>query len=122
MNASYGFPRPPIATTVMVQKQEMVSPQFGIPLFREFDYNGLLLDLFGNYDGFEFDVLEASITGTRFSVIKLVSESLRNDMIGFCERKQLEEDSIDESEEDRRCDASIARRAANFDNDLEGRN
>lgn len=98
MNASYGFPRPPIATTVMVQKQEMVSPQFGMPLFREFDYDGLLLDLFGTYskaDG--YDVMEVSITGTRFSVLKIVEGchheglSLLEDMNHWCEREHEKE-------------------------------
>lgn len=97
MNASYGFPRPPIATTVMVQKQEMVSPQYGTPLFTEYDRDGLLLDLFGTFDGETFDVMDVSITGTRFSVLKLVEgchhadRTLLEDMNLWCERENEKE-------------------------------
>lgn len=97
MNASYGFPRPPIATTVMVQKQEMVSPQLGAPLFTEYDLDGFLLDLFGSFDGKEFDVQDVAITGTRFSVLKLVEgchhadRTLLEDMNLWCEREHEKE-------------------------------
>jgi hypothetical protein len=104
MNAAYGLPKPPIATTVMVQKQEMVSPKFGTPLFSEYDHDGLLLDLFGTYDGKEFDVMEVSITGTRFSVLNLVSSSLLEDMILWCERQHDKEEAraAETAEEDQR--------------------
>lgn len=97
MNEAYGLPKPPIATTVMVRKQELVSPKFGGPLFTEYDHDGLLLDLFGTFDGKEFDVMEVSITGTRFSVLKLVDgvrtddRTLLEDMTLWCEREHEKE-------------------------------
>lgn len=108
MNESYGFLRPPIATAVMVRKQELVSPKFGGPLFTEYDHDGLLLDLFGTFDGKEFDVMEVAITGTRFSVLKLVEgchhadRTLLEDMNLWCEREHEKEMIIadDSSEED----------------------
>lgn len=117
--SDYGIPKPPIATTVMVHKQEMVSPQFDMPLFREFDYDGLLLDLFGSYDketGFE--VQEVSITGTRFSVLKLVSESLLVDMGAWCDRRN-DEDIV---EENTQADIEAQERNRIYMYDLEGRN
>lgn len=104
MNATYGLPKPPIATMVMVQKQEMVSPQFGTPLFREYDCDGLLLDLFGTFDGKEFDVLEVAITGTRFSVLKLVPAKMFETMNLWCERQQEKEDAAaaETADEDQR--------------------
>lgn len=97
MNAAYGLLAPSIATTVMVRKQEMVSPKFGGPLFTEYDHDGLLLDLFGTFDGKEFDVMEVAITGTRFSVLKLVEgchhadHTLLEDMNLWCEREHEKE-------------------------------
>lgn len=108
--SDYGIPKPPVATTVMIQKQELVSAQFGAPMFREYDHDGLLLDLFGTFDGKEFDVLEVSITGTRFSVLKLVEGcrdeklkySLLETMTVWCYSQYAEEQIIadDSSEED----------------------
>lgn len=90
--SDYGIPKPPIATTVMVQKQELVSAQFCAPMFREYDHDGLLLDLFGSYDKEDgFEVSEVSITGTRFSVLKLVSASLLEDMGAWCDRRNDED-------------------------------
>lgn len=98
--SDYGIQKSPIATTVMVQKQELVSPKFGTPLFREYDHDGLLLDLFGSYDKEDgFEVSEVSITGTRFSVLKLVEGcrdeklkySLLNEMKKWCDRRNDED-------------------------------
>lgn len=90
--SDYGIPKPSIATTVMVQKQELVSAQFGTPMFREYNHDGLLLDLFGSYDKEDgFEVLEVSVTGTRFSVLKLVSASLLEDMGAWCDRRHDED-------------------------------
>lgn len=125
-DATYGFPRPPIATTVMVQKQEMVSPQLGMPLFREYDHDGLLLDLFGSYtmeDG--YDVQDVSVTGTKFSVLKLVEGchhgkySLLEEMSAWCDRQ-------DEIERNNDAQESVADQRSAFRRDLqcdlEGRN
>lgn len=91
--SDYSIPKPAIATTVMVQKQDLVRAKYGTPLFREFDHDGLLLDLFGTYtkqDGYE--VMEVAITGTRFSVLALCNACLIKDMNAFCERRHLEEE------------------------------
>ena len=90
--SDYSISKPAIATTVMVQKQELVSAQFGSPIFREYDHDGLLLDLFGTLDAHGYDVMEVSITGTRFSVLKLVERArLLEDMNMWCEREHEKE-------------------------------
>lgn len=90
--SDYGIPKPPIATTVMVQKQELVSAQFGAPMFREYDHDGLLLDLFGSYDKEDgFYISEVSITGTRFSVLRLIPAYLLEDMGAWCDRRNDED-------------------------------
>lgn len=90
--SDYGIPKPAIATTVMVQKQELVSAQLGAPMFCKYDHDGLLLDLFGSYDKEDgFEVSEVSITGTRFSVLKLVSAPLLEDMSAWCDRRNDED-------------------------------
>lgn len=121
--SDFGIPKPPIATTVMVQKQELVSAQLGTPLFREFDHDGLLLDLFGCYDKQDgFEVTDVSITGTRFSVLKLVSESLLVDMSAWCDRRN------DENIEAEATQAAIEKQERNISHmyeigyDLEGSN
>jgi hypothetical protein len=129
--SDYGLPKPPLANTVMVQKQEMVSAKFGTPLFREYDHDGLLLDLFGSYckdDGFE--VQEVSITGTRFSVLKLVEGcrdenlkySLLEEMTKWCEIEHEKE--IESADTDARIDAHERHVSHMYDlgRDLEGRN
>lgn len=103
----------------MLQKQELVSPQLGSPLFTEYDHDGLLLDLFGSYDGEEFDVLDVSITGTRFSVLQLIPAEMIEDMNLWCERENDKEldAAVEESAHDLR---SVFRR--DLQDDLEGRN
>ncbi len=97
MNSKYGLPPAPIATVTPKQKQEMVSPQYGTPIFREYDHDTMLLDLFGTFDGETYDVMDVAITGTRFSVMRLVDaihtgdRSLLEDMNLWCERQHEKE-------------------------------
>lgn len=100
-------------------KQELVSPKFCMPLFREYDHDGLLLDLFGSYsmeDG--YDVQEVAITGTRFSVLKLVEGchhgeySLLEEMSAWCDRQ----DEIARENEEQ---ASMADQRSAFRRDLQ---
>lgn len=102
MNAEYGLPRKAIATAI-TSKQELVSPQLGAPIFTEYDRDGLLLDLFGSFDGKKFSVMDVSITGTRFSVLKLVEgahhadRTLLEDMNLWCKSEYEKEERSAES-------------------------
>lgn len=85
---TYGMIAAPLKTA-SVDNRDMVSPKYGSPLFTDYDHDGLMLDLYGTFTD-EYDVMDVSIAGTRYSVLKLVSESLLKDMNAFCERRHLE--------------------------------